>query len=71
MEYGKGEHGGADEREKELIFKPGEKDTLGQISGSRAGILSSLIGIAARESIKTGKAVKINDLVKFNTLWEG
>ena len=71
MDYGKGDHGGADEKEKALIFNPNINDSLGQIAGSRAGILSSLIGIAARESIKTGKTVKIDDLISFNTTWRG
>ena len=31
--------------------------------------MSSLIGIAARESIETGKRVKIADLVDFPATW--
>ncbi len=66
-----GGHGGADERVKDLIFKPGVKDTLGQKAGSRAGIMSSLIGIAARRSIETGSIVKVSDMVHFPTTWKG
>jgi hypothetical protein len=66
-----GGHGGADERVKDLIFKPDVKDTLGQRAGSRAGIMSSLIGIAARQSIETGSRVKVSDMVRFPTTWKG
>ncbi len=67
----KGEHGGADDRVKALIFNPEVKDELNQRAGSRAGVLSSLIGIAARQSIETGKKVMIADLIHFPTTWEG
>jgi len=59
-----GGHGGADERVKDMFFKPNQPDPAGQKAGSRAGVLSSMIGIAARKSIETGKAVKISDLIK-------
>jgi predicted dehydrogenase len=71
LNRGTGGHGGADERVKDLIFKPGVKDTLHQHAGSRAGILASLIGIAARRSIETGEKVKIDDLINFPTTWRG
>ena len=66
-----GGHGGSDERVKDLIFKPDVKDALGQKAGSRAGIMSSLIGIAARQSIETGSIVKVSDMVHFPTTWKG
>lgn len=59
-----GGHGGADERVKDMFFKPDQPDPTGQKAGSRAGVLSSMIGIAARESIETGKSVKIADMIK-------
>lgn len=59
-----GGHGGADERVKDMFFKPDQQDPTGQKAGSRAGVLSSMIGIAARKSIETGKAVKITDMIK-------
>ena len=71
LEHSTGGHGGADERVKDLIFKPDVKDELGQRAGSRAGIMSSLIGIAARQSIETGSKVKVSDMVHFPTTWEG
>lgn len=66
-----GMHGGADGRLREMIFIPGTPDPLGSKAGSRAGIMSSLIGIAARQSIETGQKVKIADLVTFPNEWKG
>ena len=71
LDTSEGEHGGADDRVKALIFNPEVKDELNQKAGSRAGVLSSLIGIAARQSIETGKKVKIADLIQFPTTWKG
>lgn len=59
-----GGHGGSDERVKDLLFKPNQADPTGQKAGSRAGVLSSMIGIAARKSIETKKTVQISDLIK-------
>ncbi len=61
---GEGGHGGADERVKDMIFKPNQSDPLGQKAGSHAGVLSSMIGIAARKSIESGKVVRISDLIR-------
>ncbi len=61
-----GGHGGADERVKDLLFKPNQPDPTGQKAGSRAGVLSSMIGIAARKSIETKKVVKISDLINLS-----
>jgi predicted dehydrogenase len=66
-----GTHGGADRRLKDMIFLPETPDPLGSKAGSRAGIMSSLIGIAARQSIETGQKVKIADLVNFPNAWKG
>lgn len=66
-----GGHGGADGRLQESIFLPGTPDPLGSKAGSRAGMMSSLIGIAARQSIDTGQKVKIADLVTFPNCWNG
>lgn len=59
-----GGHGGADDRVKDMFFKPDQNDPTGQRAGARAGVLSSLIGIAARKSIETGAAVRIEDLIR-------
>jgi predicted dehydrogenase len=61
-----GGHGGADERVKDKLFKPGQADPTGQKAGSRAGILSSMIGIAARKSIETGGKIAIKDLINLD-----
>ncbi|MCK5105124.1 MAG: gfo/Idh/MocA family oxidoreductase, partial [Cyclobacteriaceae bacterium] len=62
-------HGGSDEKLKDLIFLQGKPDPLGQLADSRAGVMSSLIGIAARKAIENGQPVKIDDLVKFPLTW--
>ena len=66
-----GTHGGADQRLQEMIFVPETPDPLGSKAGSRAGIMSSLVGIAARQSIETGRKVKIADMVTFPNVWKG
>ena len=65
----KGGHGGADEKLKDMYFKPNQSDPLGKMAGSRAAVLSSLVGIAARKSIESGQRVKIADLVDFHQKW--
>lgn len=65
----RGEHGGADARLKDLLFKPGTPDPLGKAAGSRAGVLSSLIGIAARKSIENGRRYRIDELIRFPLVW--
>jgi len=61
-----GGHGGADSSLQDLIFRnPQGSDPLGLRAGLRDGALSSLIGIAARQSIERGnQTIKIKDLVK-------
>jgi predicted dehydrogenase len=71
LKPGTGGHGGADPHLRELMFRPGTKDEFNSRADSRAGIMSSLIGIAARQSIETGQKVKIADLVKFPKVWRG
>lgn len=58
-----GGHGGADPMLKDHVFFPDAKDELGHRAGSRAGIMSSIIGIAACKSIDSGKPVRIKDIV--------
>ncbi len=71
LKSSEGGHGGADERLKDIIFVPGTPDPLRSKADSRAGIMSSLIGYAARHSIETGQKVKIADLVTFPSSWKG
>ncbi|MEM1136484.1 MAG: Gfo/Idh/MocA family oxidoreductase [Bacteroidota bacterium] len=61
--YSRGGHGGGDKRLQDKIFRtPEAADPLKLGAGSRDGAMSCLIGIAARNSIKTGKPVKIKSL---------
>ena len=64
-----GVHGGADNEIRAMIFDKNFKDPLKKHAGSRAGVLASLIGIAARESIETGEVINIDDMVKFPNKW--
>jgi predicted dehydrogenase len=58
-----GGHGGGDSRMQDKIFKdPNAADPLNHSAGTRDGAMSILIGIAARNSIETGKPVSIADL---------
>ena len=54
-------HGGGDVRIRKQVFTPGE-DKYRQGAGLRDGAMAVLIGIAARNSIDTGKPVNIADL---------
>ncbi|HMP93820.1 MAG TPA: Gfo/Idh/MocA family oxidoreductase, partial [Phnomibacter sp.] len=56
-----GGHGGGDKRLRKQIFEGGP-DPFKQSAGSRDGAMSCLIGIAARNSIDTGKPVQIASL---------
>jgi predicted dehydrogenase len=58
-----GGHYGGDDRLRNTIFKPGTTDPLGQRAGARAGALSVLCGIAALESARGGKLVRLADLM--------
>ncbi len=57
-----GGHGGGDDRMKQHIFLPNQSDPYRQAAGLRDGAFAILTGIAARNSIDTGKPVKIGDL---------
>ncbi|WP_228853316.1 Gfo/Idh/MocA family oxidoreductase [Aegicerativicinus sediminis] len=59
----RGGHGGGDARLHEKIFvSPDTEDEFGRSAGIRDGIMSVLIGIAARKSIESGDPIKISDL---------
>ena len=61
--HGGGGHGGGDTRLKDRIFKhPDQPDPLRLNAGARDGAMSVLIGVAARESVKTGEPVRISSL---------
>jgi hypothetical protein len=55
-------HGGSDNLLRDQIFIPGTPDPHKQCAGTRDGAFACLIGIAARNSIASGQAVKIADL---------
>ncbi len=56
-------HGGGDQRLQDKIFRnPEGTDPYGRSAGIRDGAMSCLIGIAARKSIESGKAIKIAEL---------
>jgi predicted dehydrogenase len=56
-------HGGGDARLQEKIFKnPDMEDPYKRAAGLRDGVMSVLIGIAARNSIESGEKVRIAEL---------
>ena len=67
---GTGTHGGSDDKLRDKIFLPDQPDELNQMADSRAGLMASLIGIAAVKSIETGQQVNISDLVNFPLEWK-
>ena len=59
----RGGHGGGDARLHEKIFvTPNVEDEFGRSAGLRDGMMSVLIGIAARKSIESGSPIKIEEL---------
>jgi hypothetical protein len=61
--HSSGGHYGGDDRMRNMIFKPGITDPLGQRAGARAGALSVLCGIAALKSAQSGMLVRLADLM--------
>ena len=62
FQHTEGGHGGGDDRMKQHIFLPNQSDPNRQAAGLRDGAFAILTGIAARNSIDSGKPVKIGDL---------
>lgn len=60
--FGTSGHGGGDSLLKDQIFLPDTQDPYQQCASVRDGALACLIGIAARNSIASGKPVMIEDL---------
>jgi predicted dehydrogenase len=58
-----GGHGGGDTRLRDLIFRHISVPEHLQLPGSRAGAMSCLTGVAARQSADTGKPVTIASLL--------
>lgn len=60
-----GGHGGGDPLiASDLFDAPDENDRIKRVAGVEDGALSVLIGVAARESLKSGKPIKIADLLQ-------
>jgi predicted dehydrogenase len=59
-----GEHGGGDDRLRDLMFHNADVPDYMRIPDSRAGAMSCLIGIAARKSIEERRPIRIADLVR-------
>jgi predicted dehydrogenase len=60
---GPGGHGGGDNKMRDKIFKdPNAADPYQQAAGVRDGVLAVLIGVAARQSVETGKPIRIDAL---------
>ncbi|WP_207427992.1 Gfo/Idh/MocA family protein [Pedobacter sp. SYSU D00535] len=60
-------HGGGDVRLRKQLFDPGS-DPWKQAAGARDGAMSILVGIAARQSIDSGKPVKIEGLTSLKPM---
>lgn len=59
-----GGHGGGDPvLYREIFTGKDENDRTGRFAGAWEGAMSVFVGIAARESLKSGKPVKIDDLL--------
>ncbi len=63
VEASRGGHGGGDSRLQDKIFRdPNMADPYKHAAGSRDGVMSSIIGIAARKSIEENRIIKIEEL---------
>jgi predicted dehydrogenase len=58
----RGGHFGGDVVLRRMLFEPGMADPLGQRADARAGALSVLCGVAARESVRQNRPVSIAEL---------
>lgn len=65
----RGGHGGGDRRLHDKLFKsPNAPDPYGHSAGVRDGVMSVLIGVAARKSIESNQPVKIASLTDLSPL---
>ena len=59
----RGGHGGGDDRLQDKILRnKNEPDPYRHMANSRDGAMSILIGVAARKSIESGRAIRISEL---------
>ena len=64
VEHGSGGHWGGDPIMNDQLFKdPDMHDPLGRQAGVRDGVMSIIIGVAARKSVDSGKTIRIEDLI--------
>ena len=61
-----GDHGGGDDRLREMVFRGAIIDPLGRQAGSVDGAASVLMGIAANKSIAEHKNVVVSDLLQLD-----
>ena len=64
MPHIKGGHAGGDDRLREVIFRNAPVPDYMRLPDSRAGAMSVLTGVAARESIERKRPVKLAELVR-------
>ena len=62
---GQGAHGGGDVNLLGHLFGGVTEDPLGHAADFRAGANSIIVGIAGNESMRTGRLVKVDDLIHF------
>ena len=58
-----GSHGGGDVKMLDMLFRGGIPDTYNQFPTAYDGAKSIMVGIAANESIKTGKKVDVSEFL--------
>jgi hypothetical protein len=58
-----GGHFGGDPELKKMLLVPGTEDPLGQRAGARAGAMSVLCGVAAMESVRSGRPVAVKPML--------
>jgi hypothetical protein len=63
-----GSHGGSDRLIRDHVFIPDSPDPMKQRAGARAGIMSSIIGIAAYRSIEKGRPIRVAELIDLSRL---
>ena len=61
--HGAGGHFGGDPALHDLLFNPNRPDPLNQRAGARAGAMSVLTGVAAVNSVKSGRPVAVRPLL--------
>jgi len=58
-----GDHGGSDDKLRDVLFKGAKEDPLGRAADTRAGGMSAGIGMAANISMKENRSVRIDEII--------